>query len=91
MDWIIDWEIDPIYRNETPVTMFIIRLAFIFNEVAGAEPLSKHDRDTETYSGDFPSFVEACLTPLESEPRKALGRTVQDALPKWRAARDARA
>ena len=91
LDWTIDWEIDPIYRDETLVTKFVVWMAFIFSEFTGKEPLCKHDRDTETYSGDFLSFVEACLTPLESKPRKALGKTVQDALPKWRAARDARA
>ena len=89
LDWIIDWEMDPIYRDETPVTKFVVWLAFIFNEITGKEPLCKHDRIRDTYSGDFFSFVEACLTPLESESRKALGRTVQDALPKWRVARDA--
>ena len=90
LDWIIDWEMDPIYRDETPVTMFIIRLAFIYNEITRKELYGNHDRIGDTYSGDFLSFVKACLTPLESEPRKALGRTVQDALPKWRVARDAR-
>ena len=91
LDWIIDWEMDPIYRDETPVTKFMISLADIFNTITGEEPLCKHDRIRDTYSGVFLSFVKACLTPLESEPRKALGRTVQDALPKWRDARDARA
>jgi len=91
LDWIIDWEMDPIYRDETPVTKFVVWMAFIFSEFTGKEPLGNHDRIRDTYSGDFLSFVEACLTPLESESRKALGRTVQDALPKWRAARDARA
>ncbi len=91
LDWIIDWDRDPIYRDETPVTMFIIRLAFIYNEITRKELHGNHDRIRDTYSGDFLSFVEACLTPLESERRKALGRTVQDALSKWRDARNARA
>lgn len=92
LDRYIDWEWDPIYRDETPITKFVIWLAFIFNEITGAEPLCKHDRAKKnTYYGDFFLFVEACLAPLEVEPRKALGKTVQDALPKWRARRDARA
>ncbi len=91
LDWIIDWEMDPIYRDETPVTKFIIWLAEIFYEITGSEPRCKHDRARDTYSGDFLLFVKACLTPLESKQRKALGRTVLDALPKWRDARDARA
>lgn len=99
LDRIIDWEMDPIYRDETPVTKFVIWLAFIFNEITGEEPTCKHVRAGDNYSGAFFFFVKACLTPLESKrrkalgktvQRKALGKTVQDALPKWRDERDAR-
>ncbi len=90
LDWIIDWDWDPIYRQETPVTMLIIRLAFIFHEVTREEPLCKHRRGKEPYHGNFLPFVRACLSPLESKSREALGKTIQDALPKWRAARDER-
>ena len=90
-DWIIDWDWDPIYRNETPVNMLIIRLAFIFYEVTREEPLCKHRRGKEPYHGNFLPFVRACLSPLECNSREALGKTIQNALHKWRAARDARA
>ncbi len=92
LNWIIDWDRDPIYRDETPVTMFIIRLAFIFSEITGEEPLCKHIRAGHSkYSGNFLPFVDACLSPLEGKRRRALGKTVHAALPKWRVARDARA
>ena len=91
LDWPADWETDPIYRDETPVTKFVVWMGFIYNEFTGKEPHCDHDRAKETYSGDFLSFVEACLTPLEDKRRKALGKTVLDALPKWREARDAKA
>ncbi len=93
LDWPIDWDWDPIYRETTPVTMLVIRLAFIFYEVTGEEPLCK--RRGKQYHGNFLPFVRDCLSPLEKKlekkPRKALGKTIQEALPMWRGARDARA
>jgi len=91
LDWIIDWEMDPIYRHEKLITKFVVWMGFIFNEFTGKEPHCDHDRATDTYSGNFLSFIEAGLTPLEEKRREALGRTVQNALPKWREARDAKA
>ena len=88
LDWMIDWEIDPIYPSGPPVGKFIVQLAEIYYEITGEEPRCEHDRDSDKYSGDFLIFVRHCLKPLESEKRKALGRTIQDYLPKWREARD---
>jgi hypothetical protein len=88
---VIDWEIDLLYGSRigsrSPLGMFIFRLADIFYEITGEEPQCKHDRDSNKYYGDFLLFVRACLEPLESESRKALGRTTADHLLKWRETR----
>ncbi len=89
--WIIDWVVDPIYRDETPVTKFVFGLADIFNEITGENPVCTHIRAGDKYSGNFLPFVDACLSPLEGKRRRALGKTVHTALSKWRDARDARA
>lgn len=87
LDWLIDWEFDPIYRSGPPVGRFIVQLAEIYHEITGEEPEFKHDRVEDTYSGAFFRFVDACLKPLEGQSRAALGRTIQDYLPIWREAR----
>lgn len=86
LDWIIDWEPD-----DKPVIRFVSRLASIFKKFTKKKPKIEHDRIRDTYSGDFLSFVEACITTLENGRRKALGRTVDYALQEWRNARDTRA
>ena len=88
LDWMIDWEFDPIYRSGPPVGKFIVQLATIYHEITVEEPRCEHDRVEDTYSGNFLLFVDACLKPLEGESREALGRTIQDYLPKWRETRD---
>jgi len=42
LDWIIDWEIDPIYGSPSPLRMFIFRLANMLYEITGEEPECKH-------------------------------------------------
>jgi hypothetical protein len=88
LDWIIDWEMDPIYRQGPPVGRFIVQLADIYYETTGEEPWVKHNSVEDFYYGDFLDFVDVCLKPLESEPRDALGKTIQDHIPKWRETRD---
>ena len=91
LDWIIDWEVDPIYGKPSPLGMFIFRLADIFYEITGKEPECKHVTAENTYVGDFFNFVGACLRPLESESRDALGKTTQVHLSEWRKARGLKA
>jgi hypothetical protein len=86
LDWIIDWEIDPVYGRPSPIGMMIYRLADLFYEVTGKEPDCKHITAENTYAGDFHDFAGACLWPLEGEPRDAFGKTIQQHLPKWREA-----
>jgi hypothetical protein len=71
--------------------MFIFRLADMFYEITGEEPECKHVTTENTYVGDFFNFVGACLRPLESESRDALGKTTQVHLSEWRKARDLKA
>jgi hypothetical protein len=51
LDWIIDWEIDPIYGSPSPLRMFIFRLADIFYEITGEEPECKHVTTENAYVG----------------------------------------
>ncbi len=88
LDWIIDWEMDPIYRQGPPVGRFIVQLADIYYETTGEEPWCKYNSVEHFYYGDFLDFVDVCLKPLESEPREALGKTIQDHIPKWLETRD---
>jgi len=75
----------PINYDQSPTALFIGWLADIFYELFDQEPECRRDWTREkNYVGNFPPFVEACLTPLENRERTALGRTIQDALREWR-------
>ncbi len=92
MDTPAGWVVDPVYRGKNAVKLFIGWLADIFYEIAKQEPECRREWAHQgKYVGNFPPFVEACLTPLETRERRALGRTIQEALREWRKWRDARA